>query len=101
MDTRVLAGSIRVDDLQPPLETVMRSVVGGLREGRRVWLSRLKPELDELGRRERRRVPFFVLGALAQPTLVHSTRGQDAAIAQIVGVLERARDKVRHAVEVS
>ena len=66
----------------------------------RGWLDRLKPELDELGWRERRWDPLFVLGAPAQPTLVHSTRGQDAAVAQIVSVLERARDNVRHALEV-
>jgi hypothetical protein len=100
VDTRVLAGCIRVDDPQPPLEALMRSVVGGLREARRVWLSRLKPELDELARRKRRRVPLFVLGAPAQPTLLYSTRGQHAAIALVVGVLERPGNNVRHTLEI-
>jgi hypothetical protein len=71
-----------------------------LREERRVWLSRLKPELDELGWRKRRRVPLFVLGAPAQPTLLYSTRAQDAAIALVVGVLERPGNNVRHTREI-
>jgi hypothetical protein len=99
VDTRVPAGSIRVNDLQPMLEALMRSVVGGCEDGW-MWPSRLNPELDELARRKRRRVPLFVLGAPAQPTLLYSTRGQHAAIALVVGVLERPGNNVRHTLEI-
>src|SRR5260370_19536493 len=63
-------------NLPPAVEAILTRVMVVLLQRRLVWPRGLQPQLDELGPLGRRRVPLLVLGAPAEPTLLHATPGE-------------------------